>query len=59
MFKKEVEIKYLSIEEKIKKVERGEAHWFFPRHVVEQLIIVLIVMGVMVSLVTLFPPHLA
>ncbi|MBI3813270.1 MAG: hypothetical protein HY279_02215 [Nitrospinae bacterium] len=58
MFKKEVEIKYLSIEDKIKKVEKGEAHWFFPHHVALQIIIMLIVMGAMITLVTLFPPHL-
>ncbi len=58
MFKKEIEIKHLPIEEKLKKIERGEAHWFFPHHVFEQIIIVLIVMGVMITLVTLLPPHL-
>ena len=58
MFKKEVEIKHLPIREKLEKIEKGEAHWFFPHHVFEQVIIILLIMGVMISLVTLFPPHL-
>jgi len=58
MFKKEVEIKHLPIREKLEKIEKGEAHWFFPHHVFEQVIIILLVMGVIISLVTLFPPHL-
>jgi len=58
MFKKEVETKHLPIREKLEKIEKGEAHWFFPHHVFEQVIIILLVMGVIISLVTLFPPHL-
>ena len=58
MFKKEIEIKHLPIREKLEKIEKGEAHWFFPHHVFEQVIIILLVMGVIISLVTLFPPHL-
>ena len=58
MFKKEVEIKHLPIREKLEKIEKGEAHWFFPHHVFEQVIIIFLVMGVIISLVTLFPPHL-
>jgi quinol-cytochrome oxidoreductase complex cytochrome b subunit len=58
MFKKEIEIKHLPIGEKLEKIEKGEAHWFFPHHVFEQVIIILLIMGAMISLVTLFPPHL-
>lgn len=56
--KKEVEIKHLPMEEKKELVRRGKMHWFFPDHVVEQVVICIIIVVALVSLATLYPPKL-
>jgi ubiquinol-cytochrome c reductase cytochrome b subunit len=56
--KKEVEIKNLPIEEKERLVREGKMNWFFPDHVVEQVIICLFIFVFLITLATLFPPHL-
>ena len=48
--KKECEVKALPMEEKERMVREGKAHWFFPDHVIEQIIICgLILLILMVS----------
>ncbi|MDH5543802.1 MAG: hypothetical protein OEY64_12675 [Nitrospinota bacterium] len=56
--KKEVEIKKIPMEEKKRLVKEGKMHWFFPDHVVEQIIICLFLFVFLITLATLFPPHL-
>jgi len=56
--KKEVEIKHLPMEEKKRLIREGKMKWFFPEHVVEQVIICLFLLVLLVTLATLFPPHL-
>ncbi len=56
--KKEVEIKKIPIEEKKRLIREGKMKWFFPGHVVEQVVICLFIFVIMITLATLFPPHL-
>lgn len=56
--KKEVEVKDIPMEEKKRLVKEGKMHWFFPDHVVEQVIICLFLFVFLITLATLFPPHL-
>ncbi len=56
--KKEVEIKHLPMEEKKRLVAEGKMHWFFPGHIVEQIIICIVVFLVLITLATMFPPAL-
>jgi len=56
--KKEVEIKHLPMEEKKRLIREGKMKWFFPDHVAEQIIICLFVVVVLITLATIFPPHL-
>jgi len=56
--KKEIEIKDVPLEEKKRLVKEGKMSWFFPGHIVEQVIICLAVFVLLVTLATLFPPHL-
>jgi len=58
MIKKEVEIKYLPMEEKKRLTREGKMKWFFPEHVVEQAIICLFLLVLLITLATVFPPHL-
>ncbi len=56
--KKEVEVKALPIEEKKRLIRDGKAYWFFPRHLVEQIIICMAIVMILVTFSTVFPPHL-
>lgn len=56
--KKECEVKAIPYEEKQRLVREGKAHWFFPHHIVEQMVICMTIIMIMVTLATLFPAHL-
>jgi quinol-cytochrome oxidoreductase complex cytochrome b subunit len=56
--KKECEVKALPYEEKERLVKEGKAHWFFPHHVVEQVLMCLALVMILVTLSTLAPAHL-
>jgi len=56
--KKEVEIKHLPMEEKKELVKQGKMHWFFPDHVVEQVIICIFIVVILITLATIYPPKL-
>ncbi|MFQ5431948.1 MAG: hypothetical protein ACE5EN_05530 [Nitrospinota bacterium] len=56
--KKEIEIKHLPIEEKKRLIKEGKMKWFFPDHVVEQIVICLFVFVLLITLATIFPPVL-
>lgn len=56
--KKECEVKAIPLEEKKRMVKDGQAHWFFPHHVIEQAVQCLIVLMILVTFSTLFPAHL-
>lgn len=56
--KKECEVKALPMEEKKRMVREGKAHWFFPHHVAEQVIICGVVLMLLITISTLFPAHL-
>ena len=56
--KKECEVKALPLEEKKRLVREGKAHWFFPRHVAEQVIICGVALMLLITISTLFPAHL-
>ncbi|MBI4827785.1 MAG: hypothetical protein HY804_03075 [Nitrospinae bacterium] len=56
--KKECEVKALPLEEKKRMVREGKAHWFFPHHVAEQVIICGVVLMLLITISTLFPAHL-
>ncbi len=56
--KKEVEIKKIPMEEKKRLIREGKMKWFFPGHLVEQVVICLFIFVIMITLATLFPPHL-
>lgn len=56
--KKECEVKALPMEEKKRLVREHKAHWFFPRHVVEQVIICMAILMILVTLSTIIPAHL-
>jgi len=56
--KKECEVKALPMEEKKRLVREGKAHWFFPRHVAEQVIICGVALMLLITISTLFPAHL-
>lgn len=56
--KKEIEIKHLPMEEKKRLVKEGKMKWFFPDHIVEQIIICLFIFVLLITLATVFPPVL-
>ena len=56
--KKEIEIKNLPMEEKKRLIKEGKMKWFFPGHIVEQIVICLFVFVLLITLATLFPPLL-
>ena len=56
--KKECEVKALPFDEKRRRVREGEAHWFFPHHMIEQAVQCIIVLVILITLSTLFPAHL-
>ncbi|MBI4666415.1 MAG: hypothetical protein HY751_08405 [Nitrospinae bacterium] len=56
--KKEFEVKALPMEEKKRLIAEGKAHWFFPHHVLEQVIICGVVLMILVTLSTVVPAHL-
>lgn len=56
--KKEIEIKNLPMEEKERLIKEGKMKWFFPDHVVEQIVICLFVFVLLITLATVFPPGL-
>jgi ubiquinol-cytochrome c reductase cytochrome b subunit len=56
--KKEIEIKHLPMEEKKRLIKEGKMKWFFPDHVVEQIIICLFIFVLLITLATMFPPKL-
>lgn len=56
--KKEIEIKNLPMEEKKRLIREGKMKWFFPDHVVEQIIICLAIVVLLITLATLLPPKL-
>jgi len=56
--KKECEVKALALEEKKRMVKEGQAHWFFPRHVAEQVIICGALLMILITISTIFPAHL-
>ena len=56
--KKECEVKALPLEEKKRLVKVGKAHWFFPRHVMEQVVMCGAVLLVLITLSTIWPAHL-
>ena len=56
--KKECEVKALPMKEKKRLVREHKAHWFFPRHVMEQVLQCLLVLMILVTLSTLIPAHL-
>jgi quinol-cytochrome oxidoreductase complex cytochrome b subunit len=56
--KKEFEVKALPMEEKKRLVRDGKAHWFFPHHITEQVIICGVVVMILIMLSTLVPAHL-
>lgn len=56
--KKECEVKALPFDEKRRMVREGEAHWFFPHHVIEQMVQCLIVLMILLTFSTLMPAHL-
>jgi len=58
VIKKEIEIKNLPMEEKKRLISEGKMKWFFPDHVVEQIVICLFVFVLLITLATVFPPVL-
>ncbi len=58
MKKKECEVKALPLEEKKCLVREGKAYWFFPHHVMEQVIICGVILMILITISTLFPAHL-
>lgn len=56
--KKECEVKALPMEEKERMVREGKAHWFFPDHVIEQIIICGLILMILITVSTIFPAHL-
>lgn len=46
------------MEEKKRLVAEGKMHWFFPGHIVEQVIICLVIVVILITLATLYPPKL-
>ena len=56
--KKECEVKALPLEEKKRLVREGRAHWFFPGHVVEQIVMCGAMLLILITLSTVFPAHL-
>ena len=56
--KKECEVKALPLEEKKRLIREGKAYWFFPDHVMEQVIICGLVMMILLTISTLLPAHL-
>ncbi len=56
--KKEIEIKHLPMEEKKRLIKEGKMKWFFPDHIVEQIVICLFVFVLLITLATVFPPGL-
>lgn len=58
MRKKEFEVKELPMEEKKRLIREGKAHWFFPHHVMEQLVICGVIVMILITLSTIMPAHL-
>jgi len=56
--KKECEVKALPLEEKKRMVREGKAHWFFPRHLVEQIILCAAALVILITVSTMWPAHL-
>ncbi len=56
--KKECEVKAIPMEEKKRMIREGKAHWFFPGHVVEQVLICGVLLMILITISTLFPAHL-
>jgi quinol-cytochrome oxidoreductase complex cytochrome b subunit len=56
--KKEFEVKALPMEQKKLLVREGKAHWFFPHHITEQVIICGVIVIILITLSTLVPAHL-
>ncbi len=56
--RKECEVKALPMEEKKRLIAAHKAHWFFPKHMVEQVVMCLVVIMILVTLSTFFPAHL-
>ncbi|MDH5477428.1 MAG: hypothetical protein OEY50_03775 [Nitrospinota bacterium] len=56
--KKECEVKALPMEEKKRLVREGKAHWFFPGHIIEQIVLCGFVVLILITLSTVWPAHL-
>lgn len=56
--KKEFEVKAIPMEDKKRLVREGKAHWFFPHHITEQVVICGVVAMILITLSTLAPAHL-
>ena len=56
--KKECEVKALPMEEKKQLIREGRAYWFFPGHIVEQIVLCGFVVLILITLSTVWPAHL-
>lgn len=56
--RKECEVKALPLDEKKRLIATHKAHWFFPKHLVEQVVMCLVLIMILVTLSTFFPAHL-
>ncbi len=56
--KKECEVKAIPLEEKKRLVKEGKAHWFFPHHMIEQVLQCLAIIMILVTFSIIFPAHL-
>lgn len=55
---KECEVKAIPMEEKKRLIREGKAYWFFPHHVIEQVLQCMAVLLLLITLSTLIPAHL-